>query len=61
MKKIYNYENCRVVVHIPEDNQFKERLTKSSEDFIRKVIKERGTKNDNINSSRNFRKKEVLD
>ena len=56
MKKIYNYENCRVVVHIPEDNQFKERLTKSSEDFIRKVIKERGTKDGNLNTSRNLRK-----
>lgn len=54
MKKIYNYENCRVTVHIPEDTEFRERLRKASENFMRKVINEE-KKNGNSNTRRDFR------
>lgn len=56
MKKIYKYENCKVIIHIPDDDQFQERLSKASEKFMRKVISE-GKRNGNSNSSANFRKK----
>ena len=57
MKKIYNYENCRVTIHIPEDALFQERLLKASESFMRKVFNEGKRKNGNRDSSRDFRKK----
>lgn len=38
MKKVYHYENCKVIIHIPEDDEFKERLRKASENFMRKLI-----------------------
>lgn len=38
MRKVYNYDNCQVIIHIPEDDQFKERLRKSSENFMKKLI-----------------------
>ena len=41
MRKVYNYENCKVVVHIPDDDQFQERLLKASENFMKKVLFER--------------------
>lgn len=37
MKKIYIYENCTVTVNIP-DNNFHERLKRSSELFMKKVL-----------------------
>lgn len=40
MRKVYNYENCKVIIHIPEDDQFQERLRKASENFMKKVISE---------------------
>ena len=59
MNKIYNYENCRVAVYIPEDTEFQERLRKASEKFMRKVIRE-GRKNGNSNTSRDFREEQIL-
>jgi hypothetical protein len=56
MKKIYKYENCKVVIHIPDDDQFQERLSKASENFMKKVMSE-VKKNGYSNSSANFRKK----
>ena len=44
MKKTYKYENCTVIVHIPDDEYFQERLCKASEIFMRKVIQERKNK-----------------
>lgn len=38
MKKIYIFDNSKVIVNIPEDEEFQERLRKASEDFMRKVI-----------------------
>jgi hypothetical protein len=60
MKKIYNYENCRVTIHIPEDTEFQERLRKASENFMRKVINERIEGNGNSNTSGDFREKQIL-
>ena len=57
MKKIYNYENCKVILHIPEDDQFQERLRKASERFMRKVLFERMSMNGNSNTSGDLRKK----
>ena len=56
MKKTYTYKNCTVNVHIPDDDQFQERLRKASEIFMQKVVNG-GPKNDNGNSSRNLSKK----
>lgn len=55
MRKIYNYENCKVVVHIPDDDQFQERLRKASENFMRKVLSERAKNNGNSYTTGNFR------
>ena len=49
MEKIYKYENCTVIVHIPDDDGFQERLCKASENFMKKVLLERA--NDNVNSN----------
>ena len=57
MRKVYNYENCKVIVHIPNDDQFQERLLKASEKFMRKVLSERADKNGNSNTRKNFREK----
>lgn len=38
MRKVYNYENCKVIVNIPDDDQFQERLRAASEKFMRKVL-----------------------
>ena len=57
MKKIYNYENCKVIIHIPDDDQFQERLRKASERFMVKVLAEGKLKNGNSNTRTNFRKK----
>ena len=54
MKKTYKYDNCTVNVHIPDDDQFQERLYKASENFMKKVFSERVNKNGNNNTSRNF-------
>lgn len=64
MKKIYNYENCTVIIHIPDDDRFKERLRRASENFMRKVISseaERKMANGNGNQSNYFNKKQILD
>lgn len=61
MKKVYKYENCTVILHIPEDDEFQERLRKASENFMRKVLFERMVASGNSNTSRDFREKQVLD
>lgn len=61
MKKVYKYENCTVILHIPEDDKFQERLRKASENFMRKVLFERMVASGNSNTSRDFREKQVLD
>lgn len=61
MKKVYKYENCTVILHIPEDSGFQERLRKASEDFMRKVLFERMNVNGNSNTRGNLREKQVLD
>ena len=38
MEKIYKYENCTVIVHIPDDDCFQKRLCKASENFMKKVL-----------------------
>ena len=38
MRKVYNYENCKVIIHIPDDDRFQERLQKASEKFMKKVF-----------------------
>ena len=38
MKKVYHYDNCTVIIHIPEDDKFKERLRKASENFMKKLM-----------------------
>ena len=55
MRKVYNYENCKVVVHIPDDDQFQERLLKASEKFMKKVFSERMNSHVNINQTATFR------
>lgn len=55
MKKTYKYENCTVNVYMPDDDCFKERLRKASENFMRKVLSE-GKRNGNSNTRNNFRK-----
>ena len=57
MEKTYNYDNCTVKVHIPNDEEFQERLRKASETFMRKVIHERNNQNGNSNTRTNIRKK----
>lgn len=59
MRKIYNYENCRVILNIPDDNHFQERVQIASERFMKRVIfeKERKNVNGNVNTSGNFSKK----
>ena len=61
MKKVYKYENCTVILHIPDDDKFQERLRKASEDFMRKVLFERMSVSGNSNKSRDFREKQILD
>ena len=57
MKKVYKYENCTVILNIPEDSGFQERLRKASEEFMRKVLFERMVASGNSNTSRDFREK----
>lgn len=57
MKKVYNYENCRVILHIPDDDGFQERLLKASENFMRRVMNERTNDNGNSYTRGNIRKK----
>ena len=56
MERIYKYENCTVIVHIPDDDCFQERLCKASENFMKKVIGG-GSRHGNGNTSKNFREK----
>ena len=57
MEKTYEYDDCTVIVHIPDDDCFLERLRKASENFMRKIITEGKNNNGNCNSSKDFRKK----
>lgn len=43
MKKVYQYDNCKVIIHIPEDDDFKERLRKASENFMKKLMNAENT------------------
>ena len=43
MRKVYHYDNCKVVIHIPEDEQFQERLRKASENFMKKLMNTKKT------------------
>lgn len=55
MKKVYNYENCTVILNIPEDDNFQERLRIASERFMRKVLfNERKNVNGDSNPRRNL-------
>lgn len=38
MKKIFIFDNCKVIVNLPEDEEFQERLRKASERFMKKVL-----------------------
>lgn len=40
MDKVFNHSNCTVTVHIPETKNKK--LHKATEEFLKRVIKERG-------------------
>lgn len=51
MKKVYVYDNCKVIVNIPDDADFQERLRKASEKFIRKIMLERTKVNGNRNKT----------
>lgn len=51
MKKVYVYDNCKVIVNIPDDVDFQERLRKASENFMRKIIVERTKVNGNRNKT----------
>lgn len=53
MKKIFIFDNCKVIVNLPEDGEFQERLRKASERFMRKVIasEERMKQDGNCNKS----------
>lgn len=57
MRKVYKYENCTVILHMPEDDNFKERLRKASEVFMKKVLFERMNVNGNSNTRGDFREK----
>lgn len=59
MEKSYNFKNGTVYVIAP-DTYDHEGLRKATEDFLRKVIKER-MRNDHSNTSGNIREKQVLD
>lgn len=54
MRKVYNFENCKVILHIPEDDGFQKRLEKASERFMRKVLVERVNVNGNSNTRRDI-------
>lgn len=47
MRRIYIYENCKVIVNMPDDDQFQERLLTATEKFMRKVISGRMNTNGN--------------
>jgi hypothetical protein len=51
MKKVYRFENCRVIVNIPDDDDFQERVRKASEKFMRKIMLERTKVNGNRNKT----------
>lgn len=71
MKKIFIFDNCKVIVNLPEDEEFQERLRKSSERFMRKVFAneterlqnrnaERKMLNGNSYTTGNFREEQIL-
>lgn len=47
MRKVYIFDNCKVIVNVPDDADFQERLRKASENFMRKIILERTTTDGN--------------
>lgn len=51
MKKVYIFENCKVIVNVPDDDGFQERVQKASENFMRKIIAERTSTDGNRNKT----------
>lgn len=60
MNKLYSYENAIVYV-INSDSYDAENLQKATSTFLKRVMKERNRNNGNSDTSRNIRKKQVLD
>lgn len=52
MRKVYKYENATIII-LNTNTCTTERFKKSTENFIKKVIKERGTNGD-TNQTGNF-------
>ncbi len=59
MKKIYNYKNATIEVFMSYNNDLNT-IQNATENFLKKVIKERIQNGDN-HTSRNIRKEQVLD
>ena len=55
MKKVYKNQNGVILVELPESSD-REQLRKVTEDFLKKVING-GSRNEHINTSKNFREK----
>ena len=55
MEKVYKFRNGTIRVTLPETRD-REGLKKATEEFLKKVIIG-GARNDNSNTSRNFREK----
>lgn len=55
MEKIYKNQNGTIYVELPESCD-REKLRKATEEFLKKVLSE-GSKNEYINTSKNFREK----
>ena len=53
MEKIYRSQNGIILVELPETSD-REKLRKVTEEFLKKVISG-GSKNEHINTSKNFR------
>ena len=55
MEKVYKNQNGTIYVELPESSD-REKLRKVTEDFLKKVING-GSRNEHINTTRNFREK----
>ena len=55
MEKIFENKNGVIYVELPESSD-REKLRKVTEEFLKKVING-GSKNEHVNTSRNFREK----
>ena len=53
MERVFECKNGKIYVEVPESSD-REKLRKVTEDFLKKVING-GTKNEYINTSKNFR------